>query len=184
MADVLEIQRTALGIAIADVHWKTKEGEHVGVYETARNHSIQIRRMLEMAGIFTPAAWCAAAGYSWCSEACELLDVPNPLLAVEQKALVQSYVDWAVENDALIGRGDREPGDIVCFNFRGIRYDHMGLLFSVEPLQCVEGNTFKDDGDDDVPGDRGEREGYEVEVKYRKIEYEEPTLFIRWARAA
>jgi len=181
MADWRGLQRLATGIAISDVHWKTQTGEHVGAYETARNSGPRVTAMLNAAGLGVAAPWCAAAVYLWADEACKIKGVPNPLDAVPLKALVQSYVDWAEGGGHIVGRGDRAMGDLACFSFGGERYDHIGLVQSTEPLQCVEGNTYKPDGDDDVPGERGEREGYEVEVRERRIEYAKPTLFIRWA---
>lgn len=183
MPSIEQVQHHAVGIAVADVHWQTTDGEHVGVYEIATNHSDRIEEMLANADIYTPAAWCAAAVYTWCSEACEMLGMPNPLEDVELKALVQSYVEWAIDAGCLIGRGDRMVGDLACFSFGGTRYDHMGLVHTVEPFQTVEANTHVDDGDDDLPTFQpSPREGYEVEVVTgRKMQYARPTKFIRWA---
>lgn len=179
-----ELQLHAVGTALGDVHWKVGgTGEHIGVYERARNDGPRIRLMLEAAGIDVAAPWCAAACYLWISDACAELGQPNPLEAVPLKALVQSYVNWARENELLIGAPERRPGDLVCFSFGGERYDHIGLLHTADPLRVVEGNTFLDDGDDDAPGQRGEREGYEVEVKDRRLGYARRTLFIRWTAA-
>jgi len=182
MVSATTVQLRAIGIALGDVHWQTADGEHIGAYETATNHSERIEEMLENAGIYTPAAWCAAAVYTWCSEACQQLDVANPLEAVGHKALVQSYVDWAADNGHLIGRGDRRVGDLVCFSFGGTRYDHIGLVHFPEPLTTVEANTHVRDGDDDLPTYQpSPREGYEVEVvEGRKMQYARPTKFIRW----
>jgi len=183
VADVAEVQMLAVGEAVSDVHWQTKEGEHVGVYETARNHSKRIAEMLEFAGIFTPAAWCMAAVYLWCREACDLTGHPFTMREIELKALVQSGVDWAEQTGRIVPAEDRIPGDWAAFSFGGSRYDHVGLVQSVDPFQTVEGNTHVPDGDDDLPTFQpGQREGYEVEVvTTRKLRHAKPTLFVRWA---
>lgn len=193
-----EIQLRALGIALGDIHWKTPDGEHVGVWEAwGANDGPRVRQMLNAAGVSVAAPWCMAAVFLWTLEACRQLGIPHPLATVRHKAFVQSVVDWALAAGKVVPRDAVLPGDLVCFfDFSGngkrgrpTRYDHVGILRHHAPgselLEVVEGNTFFPDGDDDAPGQRGEREGYEVEVRTdRRLEYNgKPTLFIRWADA-
>ena len=156
------IQAVALGIAACDADHKVRE-------EGGNNRGPRIREYLKNVGFAEGAPWCAAAVQYWSDLAARTLGVVNPLDAVLQEALVQSYYDL-LEGSQV---DDPEPGDLVLFKFGGsATWNHVGLVAQAPAggtFWTVEGNT----------SDANQRDGDAVAFKPRKLGGP-PVTFIRW----
>lgn len=163
------IRAVTLGVALGEISHGVRE-------EGGNNEGPRIREYLMNTDppIHVSAPWCAAAVQYWADVACRGLGVPNPLDEVRREAYVQDYRAWAIGRGALVSEVDAEPGDLVLYDFRGIRWDHIGILLSpVEAgaFRAVEGNT----------SDASQRDGDAVAVKGRRIDSGYPVCFVRWA---
>lgn len=143
------------------------------VREEGTNDGPRVRLYLRNAGIAVPAPWCAAFVQFCSDEAANELLVTNPLDAVKQQALVQSYHNFSASVEWIIPPAEADVGDLVLYNLGGSRWDHIGIVV-VPPgrnqtFVAIEGNT----------NDDGAREGYEVAMRSRKI-VAGRTAFARW----
>lgn len=159
------LQYTTLGVLLGHVNLDAREegGENKGAF---------IKRYLKSCDppITDSAPWCAAVIQYASDIAAKGLSILNPLNAVEFEALVQSYVNWGTEEKKLVPYYQAAPGDLVCFSFGGVRYDHIGMVQAIPDrlgaFVTVEGNTS-----DAL-----------VKDKFRSIHTgHKPVIFIRWA---
>lgn len=116
--------------------------------------------------------WCAAFVNGAAEIAAAKKNVRSPLEAIDLQGYVQSYADWALEEDRLVGPDGVGIGDLFCLYHEGLeRYAHIGFVHR-PPHRGVfttcEGNA----------GDRGERKGYKVAARERDVT--DGTIFIRW----
>lgn len=165
----MRIQHVVLGVALAEVDHGVRE-------EGGNNTGPRIRQYLANTTppIHVAAPWCAAFVQYVADVACRLLDVPNPLDSVKLEAYVQSYYNWAVEHSALVGPEEAQAGDLVLYDFRGKRWDHIGILLSpvdMDAFRTVEGNT----------SDSSQRDGDAAAIKGRRTDADYPVCFVRWA---
>lgn len=169
----MSLQLVALGVAIAEVDHEVRE-------TGGQNRGPRIRRYLANCEPPLPEGnpWCAAAT-QYCSDvAARALGLANPLDEVRLEAYVQSYYDWASARGLLVTASQTQPGDLVLFNFRGVRWDHIGFVLEPplrqgdrwRPVRTVEGNT----------NDGGSRDGDGFYLKAREVR-ENRTIFVRWA---
>lgn len=165
----MKLGLVTLGVALGEVDHEVRE---VG----GNNRGPRIAHYLRSLDppINDAAPWCAAM-ISYVSDvAAQALGVPNPLDGVRHEAYVQSFHDWASAQGLIVQPSEAEPGDLVLFDFRGIRWDHIGIVLTPPDesggFRSVEGNT----------GDRSQRDGDGVFVKGRRID-SYPTAFVRWA---
>lgn len=164
---------TALGRALGDA--KHAVGEELGP-----NDGVWIRKYRANAEPPIPVAcpWCALAVQAWWDDAARLLKMLNPLDAVKQEALVQSYFNWAQESGKLVNLIDAGPGDLVIFKFSSSQtYNHIELLAwkGNNALRTVGGNTSPGVGQ---TTEEKQREGDGVYVRDR-VPTLQPIAFIR-----
>jgi hypothetical protein len=176
----MSLRDVALGVALCEADMDVKE---------TRGNNAGDRIMEHLANadppIHTAAPWCAAAVQGWTDIAADGAGVSNPLDAVRQEALVQSYHEWAEEGAEIVGAADAERGDLVLYQFgqNPTRWNHIGLVV-VPPnasgaFRAVEGNTPLEDAPDDEQRDsRDKVDG--VAVKDRTTT-RYPVEFVRWA---
>lgn len=167
---MIDLQIAALGVAIGEEWNEVREvgGNNTGpkIMEYLANIDPPIN---------TAAPWCAAFVQAVTDYAASKLGMSNPLDGVRLEAYVQSYYDWAAPR-RLVRPEDVQSGDLVLFDFRGIRWDHIG--FVLQPprdgttFRTIEGNT----------SDESQRDGDAVAIKLRSVSARYPTAFIRWAR--
>ncbi|MBP8113816.1 MAG: CHAP domain-containing protein [Chitinophagaceae bacterium] len=128
----------------------------LGVEETPRgsNWSVDIKKYLASVGIPFPASWCAAFVY-WCVRESLLADGAKPLLP--KTGGVLNMWNKASKDTKFT---TPEPGDVFIMDY-GKGFGHTGFVESVdgETIHTIEGNT----------NDEGDREGYEVCRRKRKI---------------
>lgn len=132
----------------------------VGVEEEPKgsNSGTQVNQYLKSVGLGPGYAWCMAFVY-WCvNEACQLLELKNPLVktagVLYQMRHTTCRLIPAKSFQAV------KPGDIFIMEFKS-GLGHTGLVEKIENgiVHTVEGNT----------NDDGEREGYEVCRRERSI---------------
>ncbi len=175
----MSLQDLTLGVALCEADMDVKE---------TRGNNAGDRIMEHLANVDPPihsaVPWCAAAVQGWSDVAAEGVGIPNPLDAVRQEALVQSYHEWAVENTMIVEAEDVERGDLVLYQFgsNALRWNHIGLVV-VPPnasgrFRAVEGNTPLEDAPEDEQRDsRTKVDG--VAVKDRRTD-RYPVEFVRW----
>lgn len=165
----MSLQAVTLGVAICEADHK--------VVEEGTNWGPRVREYLRNCDppINVAAPWCAAFLAFVSDVAARGLGVANPLDSVRLEAYVQSYYQWAKEGGRLISPQESIPGDLVLYNFRNVRWDHIGLLITPPDdlgfMRCVEGNT----------NDAGSRDGDGVYMKIRSLKRNYPVAFVRWA---
>jgi hypothetical protein len=142
-------------------------------HEEGSNWGATVAEYLRVAGINSPASWCAAFDY-WClSMSCSELKIANPLGGVHYHALVQSFVDFAVAHDLTVPAGLAEPGDFVAYSFgEAGHFDHIGILktpVKTDAFRAIEGNS----------NSNGSREGTEV-VDHPRTYKINRTIFIAY----
>lgn len=164
------LRSATLGVALCDADHKVRE---VG----GNNRGPRIRQYLANVDppINVAAPWCASAVQYWSDVAARGLGMDNPLDAVRQEALVQSYYDFFRPAGALVEPDEVMPGDLVLYQFGNAgRWNHIGLVAQVPNgdgvAWVVEGNT----------SDQSQRDGDAVALKPRSIA-DQPTCFVRWA---
>lgn len=118
--------------------------------------------------------WCALLIQYGSDVAARVLGMLNPLDAVRQEALVQSYYEELRHNE--LRSSEVEPGDLALFKFGSSEraWDHIGIV-SVPPaagdhFQTIEGNTSDD----------SERDGDAVAYKERQLDAGYPVTFLTW----
>ncbi|MDH5279533.1 MAG: CHAP domain-containing protein [Thermoleophilia bacterium] len=163
----MTLAAVALGFLAAEIDHGVRE-------EGGNNRGPRIRKYA--ANIDPPMpeglAWCAMAVQYAADEAAAVLEVANPLDAVRQEALVQSYFDLL--HGDQVAPADAWPGDLVLYKFNGsATWNHIGLVARVpgrgDTFTALEGNT----------SDENEREGDAVARKRRELgKY--PVCFIAW----
>ena len=173
----MSLQDLTLGVALCEADMDVRE---------TRGNNAGDRIMEHLANVDPPihsaAPWCAAAVQGWSDVAAEGVGTVNPLDAVRQEALVQSYHEWAVENSLIVSFEDAQQGDLVLYQFgTSGRWNHIGLL--VKPLSsatfsAVEGNTPLADATEDEQRD-SETKVDGVAVKVRRTD-RYPVEFVRW----
>lgn len=129
--------------------------------------------------IHDSAPWCAAAVQYWFDMAAKLMGYANPLDAVKLEALVASYHQWATDTGRLVTPATLLPGDLICFNFNGQRWDHIGMIsrpIGNGMIVTVEGNTSPGVGEAGDP--ESQRDGDGVFVKQRSL-LKQPVAIIR-----
>ena len=125
-----------------------------GVKEITPNWSPVIKAYLAVAGVFSPAPWCAAF-VTWC-----LLEAGADRKKLPKLAASTYYWwEWASKNALLLGR----PKARSIFVWNGKAGGHTGFVSQVEPNQqdqytTIEGNTDK----------AGSREGTKVMRRTRR----------------
>ncbi len=173
----MSLQDVTLGVALCEADMDVRETRGNNAGERIMEHLANVDPPIHSA-----APWCAAAVQGWSDVAAGGVGAPNPLDAVRQEALVQSYHEWAEENSLIIPFEDVQRGDLVLYTFgSGDRWNHIGLV--VEPLtsstfRAVEGNTPLEDAPEDEQRDsRDKVDGVAVKVR-RTDSY--PVEFVRW----
>lgn len=162
---MIDLQAVAVGFALAEVDHQVRE---VG----GNNMGPRVRQYLGNCDppIGSAAPWCAAWVQYITDRAAKGVSQTNPLDGVALEALVQSYWNWGHDNGRLVTIP--KLGDLVCFNFHGKRWDHIGIYLAAGPstqFKTIEGNT----------GDDGGRDGDGVYLKIRDTS-RYPTALIRW----
>lgn len=138
------------------------------------NWGPEIKQFLFAAGLSTPAPWCAAF-INWCAEQAAVdKNTTSALEDVRLQAYVQSYADWAENNNKFIPKDDAGPGDLFILYYPSLeRYAHIGFVDEVNEEEgwftTIEGNT----------NDEASREGFKVASRRRTITSR--VKFIRWA---
>lgn len=141
----------------------------LGKAETPKgsNWGPDVQKYLKSVGITFPASWCMAFVY-WCVEQAKVRvsdgtgGLKNPL--VRTGGVLKQWNDIAMQFPASVHGKLRvtkpQPGDIFIMDY-GKGFGHTGFVERVEGslIHTIEGNT-NDDGD---------REGYEVARRVRKI---------------
>ena len=163
------LRATALGFAGCDADHRVRE---VG----GNNRGPRIRQYLQNADppFAEGAPWCAAAVQYWADGAARILGIVNPLDAVRQEALVQSYFEQF--GHLQVTPAEVQPGDLVLFRFSGSeRWNHIGLVAQAPKpgsttFWSVEGNT----------SDENQRDGDAVVIKPRDLNGGYPVCFITW----
>lgn len=159
----------ALGVAIGEMDQEVRE-------EWGENRGARISEYRENCEppIGDAVPWCALFVQYVTDVACRALRIRNPLDGVRLEAYVQSYYDWAAAEGRIIPPEEVLPGDLALFNFRNVRWDHIGLVLSTPTdsgtFQTIEGNT----------NEAGAREGDGVFEKDRTTA-RYPVVFVRWA---
>lgn len=137
------------------------------------NWGEQIKEFLFAANLSEPAPWCAAF-INWCAEQGAYdHGAVSSLEQVPLQAYVQSYADWATENDSYLTPAEAGPGDIFILYYDSLqRYAHIGFVKEVNEQEgwftTIEGNT----------NDNASREGFKVASRRRNLT--QNTKFIRW----
>lgn len=176
-----ELQLVTLGVMVceADIGVKETEGNNRG--PRIREHALAMDPPIHI-----DVPWCAIQVQAASDIAAQARGIPNPLDAVRQEALVQSYHNWAMEWAHVVERDVVEPGDLVLYRFGrdADRWNHIGLVV-IPPLDvedtftAVEGNTPLEDAPEDEQRDsRTKVDG--VAIKVRRLD-RYPVEFIRWA---
>lgn len=170
-ADMLRaLPGLALGLAVADADYAVRE---VG----GANTGPRVRAYLANCepSITVAAPWCAAAVQWWTDRAAKALGIKNPLDAVALEAYVASYYAWARYVKVIVDPSIARPGDLVFYNFRRQRWDHIGLLLKPPGadgnFEAVEGNT----------NSAGARDGDGVYIKQRSLAAGYDVAFARYA---
>ncbi|KKL65891.1 hypothetical protein LCGC14_2150450 [marine sediment metagenome] len=165
------IRLVTLGVLAAEIDHDVRE-------EGGNNLGPRMTRYRENAdppiGIAVP--WCALGIQFGSDIAAAALGIPNPLDAVRQEALVQSYFDELREHE--IESFEVEPGDLSFYKFgRSERaWDHIGIV-AVPPaagdhFRAIEGNTSDD----------SQRDGDAWAFKDRRLGASYPVTFCTWGR--
>ena len=163
------LQSVTLGIAIGEMDQDVREegGENRG------SRIAEYRANCEPP-IPDPVPWCALFIQYITDVVCRTLRERNPLDSVKLEAYVQSYYDWAAAEGKIVTAGAAVPGDLALFNFRGERFDHIGIVLAPPDesgvFRTIEGNT----------NEAGSREGDGVFEKSRTTA-RYPVVFVRWA---
>ena len=176
------LQLTTLGVMIceADIGVKETEGNNQG--PRIREHALAMDPPIHV-----DVPWCAIEVQAASDIAAQGMGMENPLDAVRQEALVQSYHDWAMENAReILDFSQVERGDLVLYKFgRDVnRWNHIGLVAvpPVPPLtqfKAVEGNTPLEEAPEDEQRDsRTKVDGVAIKVR---LTDRYPVTFIRWA---
>lgn len=171
----MKLPLVTLGMALGDA-------DH-GVHEVGgENRGERVARYLANSDppINVAAPWCAAWVQERADVAAAHLGLVNPLDMVRREALVADYFAWAKETRRVVPVEQAEPGDLICFNFRGQGWDHIGFVVRRGPagsIYTVEGNTSPGVGSANV---EREREGDGVFTKTRSTT-RQPVAIIRWA---
>lgn len=155
MAKLGAVRYRALATALAEVG--TKE------VPSGSNWGPRVSQYLKSVGISFPAAWCLAFVH-WCYH--------RNGYELAGYGLVQSFVNWATKNGAIVARPFK--GDIVCYDWNSDRWhDHVGIVVKVLALRwrgkafagwvkTVEGNTSPD-----ARGSQSNGDG--VYIRYRWV---------------
>lgn len=160
-----DIKLVALGHALEDARLNMGE-------EGGNNRGRYVADLLSKVGLSAPAPWCAAAVWMWFANASLRLGLANPLHAVNQRGLVQSYYDNL--SHRIIPAREAEPGCLALFRFPSgpPRWNHIALvvrgLSGASSFVSVEGNT----------SELSNRDGDKVEVKSRRIDGGYDVIFI------
>lgn len=168
----MDLKRAALCVAVRDAELGMGE-------EGGNNRGPYVRSLLADLDppIAVAAPWCAAAVQAWFDSAARTLGVRNPLDAVRQEGLVQSYYEWAHSNRLIVHPDDVEPGDLALYQFSGSdRWNHIGIVVrSADPgspfFEAVEGNT----------SDESQRDGDQTARKPRTM-FDYPVVFVNPTR--
>lgn len=145
----------------------------IGLEEEGDNRGPAVE-FFQMHGEIDPGqAWCAAFVNGCVHTACAKQNVQSPLEEVALEGFVQSYIDWAEAKGAIIDPPGVQPGDLFALYHAGFeRFAHIGFVFDpprdTARYSTIEGNA----------GDEGEREGYKVTSRIRRLT--DGTAFIRW----
>jgi len=144
----------------------------IGVSEQGENWGPEVERYLHAAGIHQPAPWCAAF-VNYCAEvASDWKGVTSPLESVTLQAYVQSYYDWAEQDNLFVEPADAGPGDLFLLWYGWLnRWGHIGFVQEVRDrtYDTIEGNAAK-------PGTRDARH---VLTRTRKLT--NAVAFVRWS---
>ncbi len=173
----MSLQDVALGVALCEADMDVRETRGNNAGERIMEHLANVDPPIHSA-----APWCAAAVQAWSDVAAEGVRESNPLDAVRQEALVQSYHEWAEANSSIVPFDEVERGDLVLYQFGSSgRWNHIGLV--VKPLSsttfsAVEGNTPLADAPEDEQRD-SETKVDGVAVKVRRTD-RYPVEFVRW----
>ncbi len=171
------IAHVALGVAICEADLDVME-------EGGNNRGPRV--MEHLANVDPPiniaVPWCAAAVQAWSDIAARAMGLPNPLDEVRLEAYVQSYYDWAYENDKIVSKDEARAGDLVLYKFgKSGRWDHIGILATKVDLsdhfRAVEGNTPIRHASEAEQRDSQTGDGVAVKVR-RTDRY--PVKFVRW----
>jgi hypothetical protein len=157
---------------VTDSEWRSlKLGERalhvarsqVGVRESSENWGPMVRAYLAVAGLFSPAPWCAAF-VTWCLLEAGAVRSKLPKLA----ASTYWWFVWAQSTKRL--RSIPRRGDIGVVN--GAKGGHeffVRMATGKDEFSTIEGNT----------NDEGSREGYEVCDRERSVRGY-MMKFVRW----
>ncbi len=165
-----EIRLVTLGVLAGEIDHDVRE-------EGGNNMGPRMLRYRENADppIGVAVAWCALLIQYGSDVAARVLGISNPLDAVRQEALVQSYFDELRDDE--IEPFEVEPGDLALFKFGSSdrAWDHIGIVSRVpaagDHFQTIEGNTSDD----------SERDGDAVAYKDRRLD-RYPVTFLTWGR--
>jgi hypothetical protein len=163
----VSLRLVTLGVAACEAQRKVRE-------EGAPNSGPRVMEYLSNAGINVAAPWCAAFVQMCADIAASTLAIKNPLDDVKLEAYVQSYFQWADENNLLVKESQALPGDLVLYSFGKKRWDHIGILLDApteSAFRTIEGNTNA----------AGSREGDGVLIRLRGTKKGYPVQFVRWA---
>lgn len=178
----MSLQDITLGVALCEADLDIKE-------EGGNNRGPRIMEHLANVDppIHTAAPWCAAAVQGWSDVAAQAAGITNPLDAVRQEALVQSYHQFAIDGALFVMADQAKRGDLVLYQFgrNADRWNHIGLLV-IPPSDsgpnmfvAVEGNTPLEDAPEDEQRDsRTKVDGVAIKVR---VVGRYPVEFIRWA---
>ena len=167
-----DIRIATLGVLAGEIDHGVRE-------EGGNNLGPRMKRYRENAdppiGIAVP--WCALLIQLGSDVGATALGIENPLDAVRQEALVQSYFDEL--QDQEVGRSEVEAGDLAFFKFGSSSraWDHIGIV-SIPPrpgsgfFTTIEGNTSDD----------SQRDGDAVAYKSRRLDAGYPVTFCTWGR--
>ena len=163
------IRAATLGVLAGEVDHDVRE-------EGGNNLGPRMLRYRENADppIGVAVRWCALVIQYGSDVAARALGITNPLDAVRQEALVQSYYEELRENELEVGAVT--AGDLALYKFGSSdrAWDHIGIV-TIPPtdggiFRAIEGNTSDD----------SERDGDAVAFKVREVGAGYPVTFLTW----
>lgn len=173
---MIPLRHLTLGRALADLE-RVREDE-------GPNLSAEIRAMF--AALDPPIEisddaeagypWCAAAVQWWSDGAANLHGLRNPLDRVRREAYVPDYAAAVEAAGWVVELADADQGCLAIFNFRGRRWDHIGLVADAPRLEDGRVVITTVDGNSNTAGSR---DGDRVVRKTRRVRPER-LLLARW----
>jgi len=137
--------------------------DFIGIEEIGSNRGPAVEWFQQRGEIGPGDAWCAAFANGILEITCAVHNVRSPLENVQWQGYVQSYYDYAIEQDWVVDWELTYPGCLFVkwFGPPKSRFAHIGfmdtLLLEQRKFQTVEGNS----------NDDGSAEGYKVAQNWR-----------------